>query len=105
MSEVEKKVNLVKLWLSNYNLDNHSLDVKYITDTNDCLEVEISNSKLIWSVLVNKPEFAPYANVWIEILDLNDVDNYLKLSWGDNVSTMDNEIIRKLDETIEMLFT
>lgn len=103
MLAVERKIALVKYWINNIAFDNLNLDVKYIMDEEDCLEVEISKSNLIWSVLVNNPDFAPYKNVWIEVLDLDDIDNYYVLSWGDDTFTMESEIIHKLNETITML--
>lgn len=103
MTEVERKVTLVKSWINSLDCKDCNLDIKYIVDKENCLEVEISKSNLIWSVLVNNPDFAPYKNVWIELLDLDDVDNYYILSWGDDVSTMEDDIINKLEETIIIL--
>ncbi|MBF0786850.1 MULTISPECIES: hypothetical protein [unclassified Streptococcus] len=103
MLEVEKKIALVKSWIENLEFSSGKLNIKYIIDKKNCLEVEISKSNLIWSVLVNSPDFAPYRNVWIEVLDLDNIDNYYILSWGDDISTIEDDIINKLNETIILL--
>lgn len=103
MLGVEKKIALVKYWLNNLKLRAHDLSIKYIMDKEGGFEVEIAKSNIIWSVLIDSPDFAPYKNILIEIIDLDDIDNYYILSWGDDSTTSEEDIINKLNESIAMV--
>lgn len=101
MLEMKQKIVLVRHWIN--HLRDSTLNIKYIMDKEDHLEIEISKSNLVWSVLVNNPDFAPYKNIFIEILDLDDIDNYYIMSWGDETTSTEEDIINKLNETIEIV--
>ncbi|MGQ7469425.1 hypothetical protein [Streptococcus suis] len=101
MLEVKKKLVLVRDWIN--HLRDSNLNIKYITDKEEHLEIEISRDNLVWSVLVNNPDFAPYKNIFIEVIDLDDIDNYYIMSWGDQAASTEADIISKLNETIEIV--
>lgn len=97
----------VKNWLSKeIKIQNDKITVEIISDTADCLLVNIDTERYIGYLNVSMPDFRPYRYVELYVLDTKkDVTQSPAFFYYDNENDSISDIIDSLNDGIKFMLS